>query len=180
MRITGGLYNGRELFTPKTQKTRPSAARLRQALFNSIQAQIPEANCLDLFAGSGSLGFEALSRGASSIHFIETDRQALDCISKNADLLGVKKQVTSSKSWESIAAHAPYDLVFCDPPYRGGHEKDVLEMPWQNWLKEGGLFFLEWSPLAIAALPEVAPNLVKIREKNYGDSVLTTFRYTAS
>src|SRR5947209_5287288 len=92
IRLTGGIFRGRVIQTPSHQHTRPSHARLRQALFNSLQTEIPEARVLDLFAGSGALGFEALSRGAESVVFVESNRSALKVIDKNIQDLDVKSQ----------------------------------------------------------------------------------------
>src|SRR5262245_32005744 len=98
IRITGGELRGRSLRTPKhsersPDRTRPTQAKLRQALFNSLQMHIPEARVLDLFAGSGTLGFEALSRGAESVVFVESSREVCRLIQQNAQELGVEDRV---------------------------------------------------------------------------------------
>ena len=194
IRLTGGELNGRAVETPKHHKTRPTQARLRQALFNSIQFQIPEAQVLDLFSGSGSLAFEALSRGARLAVAVESDAATAKIILKNAEALGVKDlirvQVSEVQKFfeqdqalvQKLGVSLPFDLVFADPPYAAGFEVGLLEKGrWRDWLKEDGVLCLEWSPLKskLAELPERVPFLVKIREKNYGDSVLTTYRRTA-
>ena len=83
IRITSGLYRGRSLKTPPNTKTRPTASRVRAALLNSLQDRIPEARVVDLFAGSGGLGFEALSRGAAQVTFVDSDRNAQKAIQEN-------------------------------------------------------------------------------------------------
>ena len=184
LRITGGIYRGRTLLTPPQDQTRPTQAKLRQALFNSLQTLIPEARVLDLFAGSGALGFEALSRGAKEVVFVEIARPVSKLIEKNAEVLKVKESVTLiSDSVESALKKLerldPFDLILADPPYEEGWEmKLLLEWPWQSLLSEGGCFCLEWGlkKSQVSELPEEIPFLVKIREKNYGDSVLTTYR----
>jgi len=188
LKITGGEFCGRLIQTPKDLKTRPTQARLRQALFNSLQTVIPGARVLDLFAGSGALGFEALSRGAESVVFVETSRTALKLIEKNAELLGVKNQVTVLSEtvkhvWSLLKSSPPFDLVLADPPYEDGWEDFLLsEMPWNELLTDAGYFCLEWgiqksqNHRGENSLPDRAPCLVKVREKNYGDSVLTSYR----
>ncbi len=120
LRIIGGKYKGRVLHTPKTKTTRPTQGMLREALFNICQAEIEGACFLDLYAGSGSVGFEALSRGASHVTFVEKNREALLSIKKNEELLNVSSQITLFPT-EAIAAlkkmKGPFDLVYIDPPY---------------------------------------------------------------
>lgn len=173
------------IHTPKDLRTRPTQARLRQALFNSLQVAIPDARVLDFFAGSGALGFEALSRGASSVVFSETGRQALKLIERNAEELGVAERVeilgdSVDAVWKRLAAQGvPFDVVLADPPYSEGWELRLLnECPWETLLAPGGYFCLEWGTQKsqVAELPERAGPLVKVREKNYGDSVLTTYQ----
>lgn len=186
IRITAGEWKGRALATPPNDKTRPTQARLRQALFNSIQFDIPEAKVLDLFAGAGSLAFEALSRGAAEAVLVENHRGALEAIQKNIRELkiGPNVRVLKEDVYSAIrqaARFGPFDFVFADPPYAEGHELRLLEeLPWPELLVPGGSFLLEWGTQKskIEALPDETAHLVKIREKVYGDSVLTTYRRT--
>lgn len=183
VRITSGEFRGRSIGTPPGERTRPTQARLRQALLNSLQASITGARVLDLFSGSGALGFEALSRGASEVVFVESARPAIQFIHRNARTLGVEERVriipeSVDQAWRAIQATGPFDIVLADPPYEGGWEVRLLnEAPWGGLLREGGHFCLEWGALKsrVETLPDRTPFLVKIREKNYGDSVLTTF-----
>lgn len=192
LRLTGGEFRGRIIQTPKHQHTRPTQARLRQALFNSIQTLIPDARVLDLFAGSGALGFEALSRGASQVVFIEDAKSTVRLIEKNAqdlkvldrsviwaDAVEAESSGGQSAFWKRVVGKGPFDIVLADPPYDGGWEMALLEKaPWQELLTENGIFCLEWGSLKsqVSELPDQAGVLVKVREKNYGDSVLTTYR----
>ena len=184
LRLTGGEFRGRSIQAPEGDRTRPTQAKLRQALFNSIQMLVPDARVLDLFSGSGSLAFEALSRGAELAVAVETAKPALKLIAKNADTLGVKDRLVIidqavEKCWEALKQHAPFHVVLADPPYVGGWETRLLnELPWGELLAEDGLFCLEWGLQKSRAdsLPDELPFLVKVREKTYGDSVLTTFR----
>lgn len=186
IRITAGEWKGRALATPPNDTTRPTQARLRQALFNSIQFEIPGAKILDLFAGAGSLAFEALSRGAAEAVLVENHRGALEAIQKNIRELntGSNVRVLKDDVYKSIVSaskHGPFDFVFADPPYSEGHELRLLaELPWSDLLVPGGSFLLEWGTQKskIEAVPDETAHLVKIREKVYGDSVLTTYRRT--
>jgi 16S rRNA (guanine(966)-N(2))-methyltransferase RsmD len=170
------------LKTPSGDRTRPTAAQLRQALFNSIQAQVPDARVLDLFAGSGALGFEALSRGAAHATFVELSRAVSRLITDNArELKAVDRTRVSNSSCDDFLAGyvgEPFDLVLVDPPYEAGWELKVLEFGrWSELLVPEGLLCLEWGALKsqVTELPDRASCLVKIREKKYGDSRLTTY-----
>lgn len=182
--VTGGEFRGRPIRTPKGDRTRPSQARLRQALFNSIQTVIPDAKVLELFAGSGALGIEALSRGAASVVFVEVAQSALKVLESNIAEFEVegRSAVISGKvesSVEKMLARGPYDVILADPPYAAGVEIRLLnDLPWGDLLTPAGIFCLEWSPLksAVAELPDETQWLRKIREKNYGDSLLTHFQ----
>lgn len=192
LRLTGGEFRGRIIQTPKHQHTRPTQARLRQALFNSVQMLIPEARVLDLFAGSGALGFEALSRGASFAVFVEDAKSTVRLIEKNAQDLKVtdrskiwadavdrENRGGQSAFWKKMVEQGPFDVVLADPPYDGGWEMALLEhAPWKELLTENGVFCLEWGSLKseVSELPERVGFLVKTREKHYGDSVLTTYQ----
>jgi 16S rRNA (guanine(966)-N(2))-methyltransferase RsmD len=169
---------------PDGNKTRPTQSRLRQALFNSIQAHVSQAVVLDLFSGSGALGFEALSRGASRIVFVENSRAAQRLIEQNAKDLGVSGQIEIlseglPRAWKRVAERAPFHLVLADPPYAEGWELDLLiKQAWETLLLPEGLFVIEWGvqKSKFEALPDQAGRLVKVREKNYGDSALSTYQ----
>lgn len=183
IRLTGGLFRGRSIQTPTGSRTRPTQAKLRQALFNSLQHSIPDARVLDLFAGSGALGFEALSRGASHVTFVEKAKSVVSLIEKNAALLEVKDQVrvigdSIEHGQKLFLEDAPFDLILADPPYAHGWELKLLTgLPWDKLLAPQGYFCLEWGiqKTQPIILPDTLPFLVKTREKNYGDSVLTTY-----
>ncbi len=185
LRLTGGEFRGRAIETPKGEHTRPTQSKLRQALFNSLQTRIAGATVLDLFAGSGALGFEALSRGADQVTFVESVKPVAKLIQKNAQTLGVQdKAAILTRDVEELLgvggfSGGPFDIVLADPPYIEGWELKLLErFPWESCLSVGGVFSLEWGiqKSVPASLPDELPFLVKVREKNYGDSVLTTYQ----
>ncbi|MFN2570667.1 MAG: 16S rRNA (guanine(966)-N(2))-methyltransferase RsmD [Gemmatimonadales bacterium] len=121
LRIIAGEFKGRRLQTPAGRSVRPTADRVKEAWFSILQASIPDARVLDLFAGSGALGFEALSRGAVSVDFVETSGPSLTTIRNNASVLGVEGRVTihrmdALRFAERLQPHS-YDVAFADPPY---------------------------------------------------------------
>lgn len=184
IRITAGEWKGRALATPLNLSTRPTQARLRQALFNTIQFQIPDSKILDLFSGAGSLAFEALSRGAASAVVVENHRAALDSLKKNIQNLGAGTRVRVlnedvMKAIPDALRFGLFDFVFADPPYAAEWEMRLLnEFPWPQILTEEGVFCLEWGSKKskIDSVPDETEHLVKIREKVYGDSVLSSYQ----
>ncbi len=123
MRIIAGQWRGRTLVAPKGESTRPTADRTREGLFSMLVSRIGSFEGLrvaDLFAGSGALGFEALSRGAAECVFVEQDRPALDALRANAEKLGVKADIRAQSVLALGAATAPFDLILMDPPYGTG------------------------------------------------------------
>ena len=183
IKLTGGEWNGRPLKTPLSEKTRPTQARLRQALLNSIQFELPGARILDLFSGSGALAFEALSRGASMAILVENSKQALGVIESNMRSLNAKSQVrviseSVTKALPLIESSGPYKIVFADPPYADDWEMKLLKWTWDRILVENGMFCLEWGKIKgkVEELPDNIGVLTKVREKVYGDSVLTHYR----
>jgi 16S rRNA (guanine966-N2)-methyltransferase len=117
VRIVAGEFKGRRLATPRGTGTRPTADRVREALF-SMLGDVGGARVLDLYAGSGALGIEALSRGAASAVFVEHDPQAVAAIERNLAPLDVEAAVRRADVVRWLArAEGPFDLVFCDPPY---------------------------------------------------------------
>jgi 16S rRNA (guanine966-N2)-methyltransferase len=117
MRVVAGEFKGRPLRAAGGTRTRPTADRVREALF-SILGDVTGARVLDLFAGSGALGIEALSRGAASVTFVERDPRAVAAIRRNLDALGASAELVRGDALAFIRRRrGPYDLVFVDPPY---------------------------------------------------------------
>jgi 16S rRNA (guanine966-N2)-methyltransferase len=117
VRIVAGEFKGRRLHAPRGARTRPTADRVREALF-SMLGDVTGLRVLDLYAGSGALGIEALSRGAASTVFVERDRQALDALLRNLDAVGATAEVRRQDVARFLARpEGTFDLVFCDPPY---------------------------------------------------------------
>ncbi len=123
-RIIGGRWRGRRLAFPPRPGLRPTPDRVRETLFNWLGATLSGARCLDLFAGSGALGLEALSRGASSVEFVDRDRAALQKIEQHIELLGAGGARCVQSDWrQAVDSAEGYDVIFADPPF----ESDYLE-----------------------------------------------------
>ncbi|MGC6399326.1 16S rRNA (guanine(966)-N(2))-methyltransferase RsmD [Sphingomonas sp. FW199] len=123
MRIIAGQWRGRRLATPRGDTTRPTADRTREALFSMLTSRLGSFDGLavaDMFAGSGALGFEALSRGAATCLFVEQDRDALSAIRDNATMLNIRADIRAQSVMALGPAPAPLDLVMMDPPYGTG------------------------------------------------------------
>jgi 16S rRNA (guanine966-N2)-methyltransferase len=117
VRVVAGEFRGRRLAAPRGARTRPTADRVREALF-SMLGDVSGARVLDLYAGSGALGIEALSRGARSAVFVERDARAVSAIERNLASLGLEQRVVRQDAARFLArAQGTFDLVFCDPPY---------------------------------------------------------------
>jgi 16S rRNA (guanine966-N2)-methyltransferase len=123
MRIIAGTWRGRPLVAPKGDATRPTADRTREALFSMLTSRVGSFEGLavaDLFAGSGALGLEALSRGAATCLFVEQNRAALDALRVNADKLGIRPDIRAGSVLSLGVAAKPLDLIMMDPPYGTG------------------------------------------------------------
>ncbi|MCC6919070.1 MAG: 16S rRNA (guanine(966)-N(2))-methyltransferase RsmD [Alphaproteobacteria bacterium] len=157
MRIVGGRLRGRALVTPKDQRVRPTSDRVRESLFNilahndfGVGFRLDETRVLDLFAGTGALGCEALSRGARFCLFVDSDADSRGLVRENVDALGL---TGASKIWKRDAtalgpmpanANGPYGLVFCDAPYRQGLTAHALMSAREGgWLTPDALVLAE-------------------------------------
>jgi len=152
MRITGGKARGIPLKAPKGDGTRPATDRLREAVFSSLGASIEGCRIADLFAGTGSYGLEAISRGAASATFFETDRAALTCLRQNAQavLRSCNLDTTAAKIVArdifTLEVNSPtYDLIFLDPPYEkiANHVSRIFEKAVNSIALEGARAILE-------------------------------------
>ena len=142
MRIIAGQFRGRPLQAPPGSATRPTADRVREALFSMLTSRLGSFDDLrvaDLFAGSGALGFEALSRGAAAVTFVETDAKAQAAIKANAAKLGVGDRVrVLGGSALALSRSEPFDLILADPPYETGSGSAVVNAVSQaEWLAPG-------------------------------------------
>ena len=149
-RIVAGIHRGRRLNMPKGKDVRPTTDRMRERLFSMLMhsryPDIIDARVADLYAGTGALGLEALSRGAAHTTFVEKARSSVDIVNSNIALLKLEKEtkVISGSARTLPKAVAPFDFIFMDPPYRQGHVTPTLESILDsNWLAEDGVIICE-------------------------------------
>lgn len=130
LRIIGGRWRGRRLNVPAIDGLRPTTDRIRETVFNWLQSEIVGANCLDLFAGTGALGFEALSRGASSVILLDNNSSSCRLIKQTAREFGAVRALvccTDAIHWLHNYRGSPFDVVFIDPPFYSGLATRALE-----------------------------------------------------
>lgn len=146
LRIIGGRWRSRQLQFPDQQGLRPTSDRVRETLFNWLQPVVGGARCLDLFAGSGALGLEALSRGASSALFVDSSRPVCDGLRANLRLLAAEGgEVVAGRALDFLAGPpTPYDIVFLDPPFRQQLLGPALERLATGWLAPGARVYIEY------------------------------------
>ncbi len=179
MRIIGGTARGHRLDAPKGLRVRPTLDRVRESLFNILAPRIPGARFLDLYAGSGANGIEALSRGAAEATFVDKDEASLRAIRANlqATRLGPKARVVKLSlpaGLDRIAGDPPYDIVFADPPYEAADHKGLLHnLRSANLLAPHGVIIIEHA-LRVEP-PEEAAGFRCSRRNRYGDTGLTFF-----
>jgi 16S rRNA (guanine966-N2)-methyltransferase len=131
MRIIAGEFRGRTLKSPGDRRVRPTADRVREAWFSILASDIPGAHVLDLFAGSGALGLEALSRGAKSVDFVEISKSSLDTLRANVAILDAEERVQVHRAdalrFVSQVAPGTFDVALADPPYTTGQAARLVE-----------------------------------------------------
>ena len=146
VRIIGGQWKGRKLKFPAVPDLRPTLGRVRETLFNWLALDIQGARCLDLFAGSGALGFEALSRGAGEVTFVERDRKAHAALVDNLQAIGAQGTAIRNSAESFLKSdRSRYDLIFFDPPYASDQAQPLLESLLNHHLETAGLIYLERS-----------------------------------
>ncbi len=187
LRIIGGENRGRKLFSLKGLHLRPTGDRVREALFDVLQQRIRDTRVLELFAGSGAVGLEALSRGACYVTFVERDAHTCRLIERNIAGLGYQDhaEVRNLDAFKALAKIEPedgvFDMVFIDPPYELFHTpsrrarilsllEDLGEAP---WFEEGGLVILQHT--RELTLPERQGPLYLVKQKRYGRTGLAFY-----
>ena len=179
MRIIAGEAKGRKLRTLKGNETRPTSDRVREALFSSVGDRVVDAKVLDLYAGSGALGIEALSRGAASATFVEGNDKAAEVIRKNLAQTRVRGDsevlnVTVERFFDSAPA-LRFDLVFIDPPYSLGIPADPMRLLLSGYVSDDALVVVEASSRIDAERPA---GYQVTSEKRYGDTTLVFMKPT--
>lgn len=176
MRVIAGKAKGVLLKAPKGLETRPTSDRVKEAIFSSISNRVLKANVLDLFAGSGALGVEALSRGARSAFFIDTSNRAVGSIKLNLERAGFIKQSqvykTAAEGFLAKFKNKPFDLIFIDAPYRIGLSKlrEIINLSFKA-LSQGGILVVEHSSKVV-----LEPDMRIAKTKKYRQTSITYFK----
>jgi 16S rRNA (guanine966-N2)-methyltransferase len=179
LRVISGTAGGLHLKSPKKHALRPTQDRIRQVIFSSLAEIVPDARVLDLYAGTGSFGIEALSRGAASATFVEKEKEATQCIKDNlvhCHLQGDVRHADAMTFLEGKPQHQ-FDLIFADPPYtksNGPLEADPLLEKVVPFLASNGLFV--WEHYAGREVQN-APRWEITRHKTYGETGVTFLRF---
>jgi 16S rRNA (guanine966-N2)-methyltransferase len=188
MKISGGLAKGRRIATkgllskkPEGEELRPTSSKVREAVFDIIKEKIKGATFVDLYAGTGTVGLEALSRGAKKAIFVEQNDLRFKAIRRNADKFGFKEKalVVRGSVYEflkkSSAANESFDIFFLDPPYHSEEINKVLPLIGEKGLlSENGIVILEH--FFKKKMPETSDKLKMSRSYRYGDTMLTLYR----
>lgn len=181
MRIITGDYRGRKLETPVGYDVRPTTDKVKEAVFNILMNDIWDSVCVDLFAGTGNLGLEALSRGAKKCYFCDNSRESLNLIKTNIDKCGAQNQSVVlagdyAKALTRIREQA--DIFFLDPPYQAGLYEKCLEMIESlDLLTEEGIIIAEHG--VRDQVPDQIGRLAKVKERRYGKILVSIYRYIA-
>lgn len=175
MRVITGSARGRKLRAPDGMDTRPTTDLVKEAVFSAIQFIVPYASVLDLFAGSGQMGIEALSRGANKAVFLDSSRKALEVIKENLQNTRFVKQAKAlSGDAESFLKNAveKYDIIFLDPPYNQGYPEKLLPLLGKP-LSENGIVLYEHDKKE--ELPEETEDLVLKKRYRYGRTIVSSY-----
>lgn len=178
MRVIAGIAKGRTLKTPASI-TRPTMDRVRAAIFSILGERVPNARVLDLFAGTGAMGIEALSRGADSVAFVDQDKKSIEVIRQNLELTKLRGEIKQVDAISFLKfQQACFDLIFADPPYASNTDSDwiakLLSTPeLLKAIAEEGLLILECEKAQL--LPEIS-ELEKIIDRTYGVTRVVIFR----
>ena len=191
MRLIGGEWGGRDIRTGEGPGYRPAMAKVRKALFSMLDARgvsWPETAVLDLFAGSGSLAFESLSRGAARAMLVESSKAAAEIVWDNAAKLGVEPgrlhvacEAVSRFLGRGAGAKRGYDLVFIDPPYADKVIENTLKLLIiQDWLNNGAIVVAEVEARSRFDVNCAPPELLLDTDRNYGQTRILLWRMSAS
>lgn len=170
MRIVGGEWGGRRITAPPGRNTRPTTDRVREAWMSAVAPWLPDANVIDLFAGSGALGLEALSRGAAEVCFVERQLPVARALEQALARLGCESPRASVVAADAArflgGRPRPFDLVFLDPPFGEADHGELCTLLDGGWLAAGARVYLEMA--RDQPLPPLPPDWVVLREKAAG------------
>ena len=184
MRIITGRIKGLKLFSPQNIEIRPTADRVKESVFNILGNGFWESNVLDLFSGSGNLGLESWSRGATKVHFVECSKPSIELLNKNILKAKIQDYVKvyrtdAIRSIESFAKQQiKFEYIFADPPYNNGLVGQLLqELEKFDILAETGVVIIEHSTQELIDLTSLN-KLSLVRKERYGDTVVSFFKKT--
>ena len=189
MRIVAGKFKGRRLKTLKGSEVRPTADRVKESLFRIFGEQVVDADFLDLCAGTGSIGLEALSQGAKSITFIDNNYHSIRIIESNLEMCGFDRKHPQIKLIHTDARkaltrlgkrNAKFDLIYFDPPYASKiHESCVKQIAEGDLLSAAGVLVVEHGKVQEPDWTEalIVDRLVLSRQERYGDTILSFYRW---
>lgn len=184
MRVIAGKFRGRRLAAPKGNAVRPTADRVKESVFSILREQVVDANFLDLCAGTGSIGIEALSRGAKHVTFVEREPRCIRIIERNLAACQLTRQHQQVQLLrcniardisQRLRLHAPFDIIYFDPPYYAGLYRDCLALLADaNLLCAEGVMLVEHSKQT--CLPLTVGELTQYRQARYGDTRVSFYR----
>ena len=175
MKIISGKYKGKQIKGFDIEGTRPTMDRVKESLFAMIQSKLKESKVLDLFAGSGNLGLESLSNGASFVTFVDKNKKAIEKVKQNINELNIteKYELVTSDFMNFLKNQTKkYDLIFLDPPYKANLlEKAISLILENNLLEEDGIIICEYENLKL----EIS-DLIVWKERKYGTKIITIYK----
>ncbi|MFP4041114.1 MAG: 16S rRNA (guanine(966)-N(2))-methyltransferase RsmD [Desulfosudaceae bacterium] len=182
LKVIGGGFKGKKLVSPRGLTVRPTAGRVREAIFNILGAAIDQTVVLDLFAGTGALGIEALSRGAGRVVFVDSSRASRDIVRQNITACGIQEQslVLGRDATRNLSGLLPdlsvFDLVLMDPPYRSGISgKALLVLAKSGFISSGTIIIMEHG--AKEATGNVPDCFYQTDRRKYGETIVSFLRY---
>ncbi|MDD4377908.1 MAG: 16S rRNA (guanine(966)-N(2))-methyltransferase RsmD [Eubacteriales bacterium] len=177
MRIIAGDFKGRKLESPINNNIRPTSDKVKEAIFNIIAGNVPEAICVDLFAGTGNLGLEAISRGAEKCYFCDSSNESIGLIRENIEICkasDVSRILVGDYSRTLSRITDKIDIFFLDPPYKAGLYEDCFSQIRElDLLAEEGIIIAEHGAKDI--MPDEICGFEKIKEKKYGTIVISIY-----
>ncbi len=184
MRVIAGTQKGRRLKAPTGNRIRPTSERVREALFSILNRDVRDANVLDLCCGTGTIGLEALSRGAARVVFVDNHRDSLLLLKDNVKRCGDPPNTVTlaGDAWElvrqsQLRQYAPFDIIFVDPPYQHQDLEALLcKLGTGQILAPDGMMVVEhfWKTV----VPQDAGSVQQMRQSRYGDTILTFFQHS--
>ena len=179
MRVISGRARGLKLISPEGIETRPTLDRVKEALFSMLFPYLNDSVVLDLFAGSGALGIEALSRGALKCFFVDNSEQAVSCVKKNVSGARVSEssEIIKTNALDFVKrSKEKFDIIFLDPPYQNDIYNDIIDsIAKKELLKENGLVVIEWDYINEPPFKNNAAFEI-FREKKYGRVGITVLK----